>query len=244
MIVAKNLSLSFFNRKILEKVNLRLKKSQIIALLGPTGSGKTCLAYCLSGVIPHLIKGKLEGEVLIDGISTRNMKVNEILRKVSLVLQNPEAQLFGMTVRDDLEFPLLNRGFPQQRVEERVEELLNFFGLKDLENRPPRTLSGGQKQKLVIASALASDPEFLILDEPFSNLDPLWRRRLAEMIVGMKKEGKGILLIEKRLKPIFNELDRILVLNSGRLLWDLSPWEFLENEEAVRASGALLGWIK
>ncbi|MCL2759873.1 MAG: energy-coupling factor ABC transporter ATP-binding protein, partial [Treponema sp.] len=170
----ENVSYSYFRsaEKALDEVNLSVPEGVFLAVMGENGSGKTTLCKLLNGIIPHHCEGNLSGLVTIDGIYTKDSSVPQLALKTGMVLDDPDAQLFTSTVRREAAFGPENILLPPEEIEERVEFALNSVGLADLKNRRPSTLSGGEKQRLVIAAALAMKAKILVLDEPLCRLDP------------------------------------------------------------------------
>lgn len=214
----------------LKNLNLTLKGSGVIGLIGATGSGKSTLVQLVNGLIKPT-----KGQVLIDGedINRRGAPILEIRKKVGLVFQYPEHQLFEETVYEDLAFGPKNLGLSGSLLKERVEESLVAVGLPlDILPRSPFHLSGGQKRRVAIAGVLAMRPQVLILDEPTAGLDPRGRR---EILLGIKKlqEERGLLviLVTHRMEEVAYLSHRILVLNRGELALDGTPKEiFLQAE--------------
>jgi len=239
-IYVKNLFFSYFNskRKVLNNINLTINDGEFVVILGPSGSGKTTLAYCLSGIIPHLIDGEMSGRVVIDNMDTKKCDFKDIVKRVGVVLQNPEAQIFGMTVREDIAFGLENIGLDSSDIDDKINLMLNIFGLKRYENFNPRLLSGGQKQRLVLASVLAMNPHIVILDEPFSNLDLNGKNRVLEILLNLRREeDTTIILIDRKIPEVYNEIDRIIVLNNGKILFNDSVRRFFDRIDDMVSIG-------
>ena len=239
-IYVKNLFFSYFNskRKVLNNINLTINDREFVVILGPSGSGKTTLAYCLSGIIPHLIDGEMSGSVVIDNMDTKKYDFKDIVKRVGVVLQNPEAQIFGMTVREDIAFGLENIGLDSSDIDDKINLMLNIFGLKRYENFNPRLLSGGQKQRLVLASILAMNPHIIILDEPFSNLDLNGKNRVLEILLNLRREeDTTIILIDRKIPEVYNEIDRIIVLNNGKILFNDSVRRFFDRIDDMVSIG-------
>ena len=156
----------------LEGINLQVYPGQFITITGPSGCGKSTLALCLAGFIPYAYAGKMEGLVRIQGKNTRDYPAGGLSGIVGLVQQDPEAQLCTLTVSDEVAFGPENLCIPPLEIRERVDFALQAVRALDLKDRKVHTLSGGEKQRVVIASALAMTPSLLILDEPTANLDP------------------------------------------------------------------------
>lgn len=224
----RNLSVIHGNEKILNKISFSIDPGEIVLIAGPTGSGKTTLAYCLSGVIPNIIDAKVEGIIRVCGLDPTKRSLNEIAQRVGLVLQNPEDQIVSSIVWKDIEFSLRNIGYPEDKIEKRISELLELVGLKAYKDLYTNYLSDGQKQRLAIASILALEPEVLILDEPTSMLDILNANTIVETLRKIAKENLStIIIIEHRINRMLNLATRVILLDSGKIIYDGDSKELL-----------------
>jgi len=157
----------------------------------------------------------------------------EIAQHVGMVLQNPENQLFALSVEKDVAFGLENLGVPREEIRKRIDWALKITGTYSLKNRPPYELSGGQQQRVAIASVLAMNPEVVVLDEPTSFLDPLGAERIIEVIGWLNREmNMTIILVEHRLDLVSRYANRIILMHDGRIVMDGDPREVLASEEA------------
>ena len=216
--IIDELNFSYTNQEVLKNVSLSLDNGEFVGLVGPTGCGKTTLAYCLNGLIPNSIKGKFSGKVLVDGLDTSKNKVSEVARKVGLVFQDPDWQIFNLTVKDEVSFGVEN--LKLGKLEKRVKSALKMVGLTGFDDRDPNTLSQGQKQKLCIASILATDPEYIVLDEPTSQLDYKNNKKIHDILKRLNRRGKTILIIEHDTDFLTEYCDRILIMSNGRIVKD------------------------
>lgn len=240
MIRVEDLSFKYTGAKeySLKNINLKVKKGEFLGILGASGSGKSTLCLTFNGIIPHSIKGEFEGTVFVQGYNTREASVAELSKLVGLVLQNPDSQLFNMTVEEEVAFALENLGLDIEEIKRRVYWALKITGLEGLESEFPPTLSGGQKQRLVIASVLAMKPQILVLDEPTSQLDPLGREQVLSLITLLNKEqGITIILVEHNTEYLFEFADRIIVLDKGELLMEGKPRDVFEEADFLRGLG-------
>ncbi|MEJ2048011.1 MAG: ABC transporter ATP-binding protein [Dehalococcoidia bacterium] len=155
----------------LKNISLKIGEGEFVLVTGPSGGGKSSLGRCLNGLIPHFYGGKIYGRVLVSGLDTRNHSTKELAGKVGFVFQDPENQLVSLDVEREIAFGLENLAFPRDLIAKRVEESLDALGIASLRYRQLSELSGGEKQKVGIASVLALHPTILILDEPTSELD-------------------------------------------------------------------------
>lgn len=215
---------------VLKGVNLQVKEGEILGVMGPTGAGKTTLCMCFAGLIPHSIGGELKGNVIIDGMETTERELIEIVERVAFVFQDPEVQFFGMDVREDVTLQLRNLGMPEEEIDKRLKWALHCVRLDGFEKRFPYTLSGGEKQRVAIAGALATRPKIFILDEPSSELDPVGKREVFETIREMKRFQKStIIIVEHNSEEIARIADRIIVINKGEIAVEGTPSEVFPN---------------
>ena len=164
------LSVSYGKRTVLEGLDLRIKKGEFVALLGPVGCGKTSLLLSLNGIIPKMMKCGFSGTVRIFNEDVSKKSVQQMSEKIAFVFQNPDDQIFSLSVREEVAFALENRGTEKDEVSRRVRSALSSVGMLDRIDDDPSELSQGQKQKVAVASAIAMDTEIIILDEPTNNL--------------------------------------------------------------------------
>lgn len=192
---------------------------ELLAITGPSGCGKSTLALCLAGFIPHAYGGKMEGVVRIQGRDTRDYPAGGLSGIVGLVQQDPDAQLCTLTVSDEVAFGPENLRIPPEEIRERVHFALQAVGALDLKDRKVHTLSGGEKQRVAIASVLAMTPVLLILDEPTANLDPSCTREVLRTMEKLREEqGISIIVIEHRLERLVPISDRLLLMEKGRIV--------------------------
>jgi len=214
-------------------VSIKIEKGQFTLITGPSGCGKTTLCRCFNGLIPHFYQGLLKGDVTIAGSSVAEHTIYELAKHVGLVFQNPENQLFALSVEKDVAFGLENLGVPRDEMRKRVDEALKLTGIYDLRERPPHELSGGQQQRVAIASVLAMQPEVIVLDEPTSFLDPLSAKKIFEVIYDLNKRlGITVVLVEHRLDLTAKYTDHIIIMDEGKVVQDGDPREILRSEEA------------
>ncbi|MEM2320741.1 MAG: ATP-binding cassette domain-containing protein [Candidatus Bathyarchaeia archaeon] len=214
----------FAEKPAIEDVNLAIEEGEFVLLTGPSGCGKTTLCRCFNGLIPHFYGGRLEGEVIVAGLRTTEHPTYELAKHVGMVFQNPENQLFALTVEKDVAFGLENLGLPRDEIRRRVDWALKVTGIYELRDRAPFELSGGQQQRVAIASVLAMQPEVIVLDEPTSFLDPLSARTILETVHQLKRElGITVILVEHRLDLAARYANRIIVMDRGRIILDGEP---------------------
>ncbi|MGD2178518.1 MAG: ABC transporter ATP-binding protein, partial [Anaerolineae bacterium] len=202
--------------RVLRGVSLSLAKGECVALLGPTGAGKSTLCLTLNGIIPHLMGGSFRGHVWVAGRDTRESDAGELSQRVGLVFQDPESQLFNMTVEDEVAFGPEGLALRPDEIEARIAEALDLTGIADLRKRSPLELSGGQKQRVALAAVLAMRPEVLVLDEPTASLDPVGKRSLLKAVGRLRAErGVTILWVTQDVDRVPSLADRVAVLYQG-----------------------------
>jgi len=210
----------------MEKVTLSVEKGEFVILTGPSGCGKTTLCRCLNGLIPNFYSGNLEGELEVDGINVSGRPTAELATHVGFVFQNPENQLFSLSVERDVAFGLENLGVPRKEALERVQWAMEATGIVDLRDKAPYELSGGQQQRAAIAGVLAMRPSILVLDEPTSFLDPKSAEEIIRVIAKLNSElGLTTLLVEHRLDIVSRYANRVIVMDNGKIALDGPPSE-------------------
>ena len=223
MLETRDLSFSYDGkRKVLDSVDFQLKPGEIVAITGPTGSGKSTLSKCLSGFIPRIIKGTFSGSIIIDNKDTSELSIPEIAQKIGLVQQDPESQICTLNVSDEVAFGPENFLIEPEKIQELVTSSLNAVESQYLNNRSTYALSGGEKQRIAIASILAVQPKYIIFDEPSSSLDPGGIIALQKLLLELKHNNIGIICIEHRLSAILPIANRVKYLSNGKIS-DWSP---------------------
>lgn len=205
----------------LKDINLEVEAGQFVLITGPTGGGKSTFLMLLNGLIPHLIHGKLDGKVLINGQDTKTKTVPELSTQVGITFEDPDTQIVSLTVEDDVAFGPSNSGVEGVEISRRVQAALSRTRLSGMEERNPFTLSGGQKQGLAIAGVLAMNPKILVLDEPLSMLDPIGRAMVVEILKELvENSGSTVLVAEQNPEPFLELADRIIVFDHGQVVQD------------------------
>jgi len=220
-------------RPSIEDVSISIETGEFVILTGPSGCGKTTLCRCFNGLIPHFYQGKLEGDLVVASLRVEEHPIYELAKHVGLVFQNPENQLFALSVEKDVAFGLENLGMPRDEIKERVDWALRMTGIEDLRERAPHELSGGQQQRVAIACVLAMQPEVMVLDEPTSFLDPLSAQKIFEVIHDLnKKLGITVVLVEHRLDLASKYANHVIVMNERKIALDGEPREVFNSERA------------
>lgn len=240
-IVIENLSFTYmkktpFQKKALNDISLTINDGEFLGIIGSTGSGKSTLIQHVNGLIPVET-----GRVVVDGIdlSAKKPDLKSVRRKVGIVFQYPEYQLFDETVAKDVAFGPRNMGMADAEIEERVMESLRLVGLdEDVATKSPFDLSGGQKRRVAIAGVIAMRPEILVLDEPTAGLDPQGKKDILELVKNLQKTcSPTIIMISHNMDEISDMADRIALLHKGELLACLPPEELFSREDLVEKAG-------
>jgi len=235
IIEAKGLTYTYpgASKQSLQDVNLSIEKGEFAILTGPSGCGKTTLCRCFNGLIPHFYAGELKGSLNVVDQNVKEHTIGEMAKRVGLVFQNPENQLFALSVEKDVAFGLENVGMPREEMQERVDWALKMTGIEDLRERAPHELSGGQQQRVAIASVLAMQPDIIVFDEPTSFLDPLGAQRIFEVISDLnRKLGITVILVEHRLDLAAKYAGHVIIMDEGRIALDGEPREIFNSEQA------------
>jgi len=219
-------------RQALYGVDFTVAKGERVALLGPNGAGKTTLVLHLNGILGSVAGGTGSGRIRVGGSDLHRQHLAEVRRKVGLVFQDPDDQLFMPTVRDDVAFGPANLGLRGAELEDRVHEALVQVGMQDHADIAPHHLSYGQRRRVAVATVLAMRPEVLVLDEPSSNLDPASRRELADILSGL---DVTLLMITHDLPYALQLCDRSLLMDGGRIVADGPTRELLGEPELMTA---------
>ncbi len=211
-----------------ENVSFTIREGEFVLLTGPSGGGKSTLCRMINGLIPHFYGGRMQGRVLVYGMDTRETSVPELAKTVGFVFQNPENQIVGITVEEEVAFGLENMMVPMDEIKRRVDWALSLLGISHLRRRTTDSLSGGELQKVALASVLAMRPRILVLDEPTANLDPQSSRVFLETIWRLwREERKTIILVEHRLSEVLPMVSRVIVVDR-KVIADGKPRELIE----------------
>ncbi len=218
---------------VIKDINLSVKKGEFIAVVGPNGSGKSTLIRHLNGFL-----APCRGRVTVDGLDTaesRNLPV--IRRKVGMVFQNPDTQLFASVVEEDVAFGVENLGLPRAEIRERVDSALAQVGMLEYKHYPPHRLSGGQKQKVAIAGILAVQPECIVLDEPTSMLDPRGKKEVREAVRALNAAlGITVIYVTHDMNEVLR-CDRLAALSGGEIVFTGRPEDFFADRECLHRIG-------
>src|SRR5712692_3990621 len=222
----------------IESVDLSLRTGEFVLLTGPSGCGKTTLCRCLNGLIPNFYQGEIGGDLLVDGLSVTSQLTSELSRKVGYVFQNPENQLFALTVEKDIAFGPENLGLTRDEIRQRVDEAMKVTGTSELKNLAPYELSGGQQQRVALAGVLAMKPSVIVLDEPTSFLDPRTAEDVMRAADDLRRElGLTIVVVEHRLDLVARYAERVIVMDGGCIVADGVLEDVLDKEVEGMAGG-------
>ena len=213
----------------LHHINLDVYLGQKILIAGASGSGKSTVASCINGLIPHAYPGKITGKVLVDGKDVTQSSVFDLSHTVGTVLQDTDGQFIGLTVAEDIAFALENDCVPQDDMKKTVQRVAQLVDIEHHLDHAPYELSGGQKQRVSLAGVMVDDVKILLFDEPLANLDPAAGRAAIELIDEIQeKTGAAVLIIEHRLEDVlWRHVDRVVLMQDGAIVADLPPGELL-----------------
>lgn len=215
------------NAPALTDVNVNIRRGSFTLLVGPSGSGKSTLCMLLNGIIPQILGGKLDGKVIVDGQDVSESKVQNLAHSVGILFQDPEWMFATLQVEDEVAFGPENLRQPPAEIAAQVTKSLDYVGMGGLRKNLVWALSGGQIQKLGLATVLAMTPQLLVLDEPTANLDPATTHAVHELILRLRDEGKTIVLVTKDLDEFMAQADDMILLSEGRVRAQGAPREVI-----------------
>ncbi|MGC5344393.1 energy-coupling factor ABC transporter ATP-binding protein [Streptomyces sp. DT24] len=217
------------DRRALDEVGFDVAPGEVLGILGPTGAGKSTLLQCLSGVIPrHEDSAALRGDIAIFGRPLSDFtSLSEITETVGLVMQDPEVQLVNTVVREELVWGMENRGIPVPEIERRLRRAATLFDIGGLLDRFTHALSGGEKQRVVVASIFCLSPRIMLLDEPTSELDPAGTEGVMDAIRVLADEGVTVIVVEHKIEELAVHADRLIAMRQGRIEAVGTPREVL-----------------
>jgi energy-coupling factor transporter ATP-binding protein EcfA2 len=216
----------------LDRISFDIEKKEVVAIVGGNGAGKTTLLKHLNGLLKPT-----SGSLKIFGRETRKQNVAELSRRVGLVFQNSDHQLFSRTVEEEVLFGLKNFKFTEEASAKRCKEVMEFFGLEPLRSRVPLTLSGGEKKRLCIAAVMAWNPDILVLDEPTVGQDPKSKTRIFEVIKGLEAVQKTVIIVTHDLEFLWPLGARTIVMNHGRVIADGDPSLIFSDKRVLDEAG-------
>jgi energy-coupling factor transport system ATP-binding protein len=239
VISIKNLSYRYRGQKerALEDISLDISQGDFLVVMGPSEAGKSTLAATINGLVPHFFRGKFEGQVDVYGKNTQDHTVAVMAEEVGMVFQDFEAQLFSTNVELEVAFGPENFAVARDEIERRIEKNLHLVGLEEYRNRPPSTLSGGQKQKLAIASVLAMQPKILVMDEPTTDLDPISKLGVFNIADQLRQRDDMTLIVVEHETEEALKARHILLLNKGKVIRYGPGHEVLRDVDLLESNG-------
>lgn len=204
----------------LNDISFEIEEGEFIGIIGKNQSGKSTLCQAIVGLVPHFYKGAYGGRVLVDGMVVKDTDINTLSLKAGIVFQNPFTQVTGskLTVYEEIAFGLENMGIDRKQMIERIDYALELLDIYKYKDRNPFDLSGGQMQRMAIASIIAMKPQVIILDEPTSQLDPQGSEEVFKAVQSLSKEGMTIIMVEHKIEKIAKYTNRVILLNDGKLV--------------------------
>ena len=208
------------NRLALDSISLSFSPGDFAGIIGPVGSGKSTLLYCCNGLVPKEIKGEFSGSARLFGNDVSKMGFGQIAKMCSIVFQDPDDQIFNLTVLDEVAFGPLASGMGQKEAQDAARAAIRKVGLGACEDEDPSELSAGQKQKVAIASALAQDSRIILLDEPVSSLDWKSSCEVYGILSRLASEGRTILIAEQDTGLLARHASRVIIMDEGKVKVD------------------------
>lgn len=221
--------------KNLRGINLSIDKGEFVAVIGKNGSGKTTLCNVIRGFVPHFYHGTISGSVTVNGKNVLEEGIGILSQDVGYVFQNPFNQNSGIkvTVYEEVAYGLENLGVSRSEIFERVDAVIRLLNIEHLADKHPMKLSGGQCQRVALASVIVMEPEVLIIDEPTSQLDPKGTEDVFKIIDTMKKKGKTTILVEHKIDRIAEYADRVILMDAGSIALDAPVAEALSDKRLM-----------
>lgn len=218
----------------IENISFTLPAGELLLIAGPSGSGKSTLIKCLNGLIPNSYRGKLSGTIQLQGKSTRGLKLRDLASYIGTMLQDPDKQVVGSTVEQEVAFGLENLATPRSEMRQRIQAALKQLHLERYQGRETFALSGGQRQQVAAAGLLVMQPAIMLFDEPFANLDARAVDELEQLINGLRAEGRTVVIVEHRVEEALRLLpDKVLLLRDGKQVFYGPTEQFLQDSSAA-----------
>lgn len=235
MIELKNVSFKYElqEEKTIKNLDLYVKQGEFVGIIGKNGSGKTTLCNIIRGIIPDFVQGTITGSISIDNKNINDIERGEMAELVGFVFQNPFSQISGIkkTVFEEIAYGLENLGVPREEIRQRVTDVIKLLKIEDLQDKNPNELSGGQSQRVAIASIIVMNPKVLIFDEPTSQLDPLGTEEIFDILKLLKSQNKTIILVEHKIDLIAEYADRVVVMDDGQIIFNGETHEILSDKK-------------
>ena len=222
----------------LQEIRLSVPEGGFLGVIGPAGAGKTTLARAITGMVPHHYPGDFYGSVTVNGMDTVDTSILDLSRLVGMVFQDVDSQIISPLVEDEILYGLENFGIPREEIPGRMEEALQKVGIANLRERSVTSLSGGQRQKVAIASIIALRPRILVMDEPTGELDPCSSRQIFSLLKELNEEqGITVVVIEQKIMLLCEFARELAVLNEGRIVRQGATRDVLAHAEELQALG-------
>ncbi len=240
MIELKDFSFTYreSSSPVVHDINLTIPDGTVVGITGAAGSGKSTLTYAMNGIIPHCYPGDFYGEVLVEGLDTVETSLTDLSRLVGSVCQDIDSQMVSSIVEDEILYGLENFSVPKEEIEGRVTEALQAMGIENLRDRTIDSLSGGQKQKVAIASIIALRPRVLVLDEPTAELDPASSVAVFDLLKAYAvKENATVIVVEQKIALLADFADMLVIVENGGIRFCGTPDEVLAHSEELLEIG-------
>ena len=222
----------------LENISLFVPEGGFLGIIGPAGAGETTLARAIGGIVPHHYPGDYYGRTSVDGLDTIDNRLTDISRIVGTVFQDVDSQIISSVVEDELLYGMENFGIPHEEIPRRMEFALKQVGIENLKERTISSLSGGQRQKVAIASVIALRPKVLVLDEPTGELDPVSSRQIFNLLKTLNEEyGVTVIIIEQKIMLLCEFARQLMVLDQGKIFLQGDTKEVLVRAGDLEALG-------
>ena len=216
--------------------SLTIEDGETVLITGRSGGGKSTLVNCITGIIPHINHGDLEGSVEVYGKKVAETPLAKLSSEVGIVLQNPESQVMNYRVEEEVAFGPENLCLSPEEIRARVRESIEITGISGIQDRETYTLSGGEMQRVAIAAVLSMRPKLLILDEPTSNIDPEGTAQVFEILKQLKEE-KTLIIVEHKVERVLPFVDRIIVIDDGKIFLDIKSHELIHHVDKMLEIG-------
>lgn len=221
------------DRRALDGITCTIQPGEFIGVIGKNGSGKSTLCQAITGLVPNFYRGAYGGKVWIGDTEVMTVEVDELCQKVGIVFQNPFNQVTGskLTVYEEIAFGLENLGIPRDEMVRRIDDAMELLDIAKYKERAPFDLSGGQMQRMAIASIIAIQPDIIILDEPTSQLDPQGSEEVFQAVQKLSQKGITVLMVEHKMEKIAAYSDRVMLLDNGKLIDMDTPQKIFSRED-------------
>lgn len=228
LLEVKGLAFRYEEQTVIDDISLSIYRGDKIAVMGSNGAGKSTFFLNLNGVLKPE-----RGEIFLDGCPVKKKNMKKLYQRVGFVFQDADNQMIASNVRAEISFGPMNLGLPKHKVVKRVDDAIFYLGLKELEDRAPHYLSGGEKKSVSIADILAMESEIMIFDEPMAALDPVNTEKVELILERLHEDGKTLLIATHDVDFAYRFADRILVFSEGRLIADGTPADIFHKKDVM-----------